>query len=223
MIDEAPSPSVWNDKAADVFPEYQLTFGHVVTDLTLDERSMRRLFQKLGLTKQTYSGEISHERLPRLDGGGATLSSDSEAHVLVAQAEGASCVFAPHRMFFSNASWIKWNKRNGGLICIAHQMEKDKWFYYIFLKGKKSMNACLESGDLRFPPDPAVTVKLQGKEIFDDTEKKGGKVATAEMKDLLARDMFLHWDSAAGRLEVSRAFKPVEVTIDTVHFIFEVR
>lgn len=210
---------LWTDDETDVRPEYHLSFGHLLCDMQLDEPSIQVLAKYLDLGALEYAGSIDLDRLPIHPRVGCrNLGSLELANILVARNGSYSVLFGPHKLFFNNTRWIKWNKKIGGLMVPAHRQSLTETSYNVFENGKRLLSAWAEGNQIRCREDPEIVAYLNGKQI---SCIPGAKPNMSEaIAALLRADV--HVAEAPEGIHFARVLSG-EPIADVVHFSFKAR
>lgn len=206
----------WNKDGTELLPEYGLTYGHTVAEAEFTPAEIKRVGRIHKLGELQYAGGFAADRIPREPRTRRfVLGNECETHLLVSEAGGHSLLFGSHKLFYSSQGWMDWNSRTGGLMAFVHQLEDNQFFYIIFRKGKRLMDAVWEDHSIRYIDDLPIEVRLGGKRVFHDPGAKAGP--TAEIAALLAADARISDES--GDIRIIR-LSSGEVLEPLTHYIF---
>jgi hypothetical protein len=207
---------LWDDDAKDIIPQFQLSYGRILCEAQLTERAITRMARYLDLGVREYAGPIDYERLPvHRSAGCRTLGTPDNVHLLVAPSGPYHVVFGSHSLFLNNERWIKWNKRTGGLLAVATQLDERETYYCVFEAGERLLSVCTKAGQLTCLEEPAIEVHLGGELIYSEAGSQ--PQMSHEVADLLQHDLRIIDDG--NHAVVSRAFSQ-QVATDVTHVVF---
>lgn len=158
---------LWNSEETDVRPEYQLTFGHMLCKVRVEERSLDLLASMLGLGTMRYSGSLDNQLLPHDHTGEyRNLGTLEYANLLAVRQDECDVVFAPHMLYFNNQAWMNWNGTMRGLMTIATRADVKDMAYDAFQNGRIRKTAWWDGEALTFPEEPKIDLYLNRELIY---------------------------------------------------------
>lgn len=130
------SGSAWDDANVDVYPAFQLSYGHVIVEMQ-DIDILRKRIEKLFHLPAPICmhDTLDNKNFPQKNNL-YFLRDDETLHFIYILWENHIFIYGSHEYFHNNQLWIKISRKYKAFLALCIRLDASEFAYLIFNKGK---------------------------------------------------------------------------------------